>query len=85
MSGYFWRQVGPNRFEQAMAVRPTRFAGIGYANFGARHWQFVDMESPCASNPCGFSQVGPLYPTKAELLADAPRYCAEYGCAQASR
>lgn len=85
MSDYFWRQVGPNTFERAVAVRPTRFAGVGYVEFGAGRWQFVDLESPLASNPCGFSQVGPIYPTKAELLADANRYCTEYGCAQASR
>ncbi len=52
--------------------RKTRYHEMLYAQFGPEHWQCVTSED--------LSQVGPIYPTKAELLRNLDRYCAQYGC-----
>jgi len=38
----------------------------------------VDLTSPLASNPTGYSNTGAIYASKAELLADAERFCSEF-------
>jgi hypothetical protein len=53
-------------------VHRTRFYGLGFVNFGSGHWQFIDLHGRKPEDwP---SQVGPLYRTKAELLADLTAY-----------
>lgn len=49
----------------------TRYKELDYVNNGD-HWRFVDTSSG--------STVGPLYKTKAELLADMDRYAHNFGC-----
>jgi hypothetical protein len=51
-----------------MKIHKTRFAGMGYAKVG-NVWRFVVD---------GDAVVGPQYASKAELLADLPRYASEY-------
>jgi hypothetical protein len=54
----------------------TRFLELGYHNWGPGHWRFLDLSDP-DGRP---ADVGPVYPTRAELLADLQRYAAERGC-----
>ena len=57
-----------------MAVK-TRFAELSYEKQGNGNWRIIALETGAA--------VGPQYPTRMELLADLPRYAADYGCAEA--
>ncbi len=53
-------------------VHSTQFAGLGYANTnpaGAACWRVIDLHESGR-----VAAVGPLYSSKAELLADLPRY-----------
>lgn len=52
-------------------ISDTRFVGLGYSNYGPKHWQFVDRD--------GDAQIGPIYPTKAELLADVENFARDRG------
>jgi hypothetical protein len=51
--------------------RPTRFTELGYTNY-CGIWRIVAMDT--------VNVVGPIYQSKAELLADLPRYARDYGC-----
>ncbi len=54
-------------------IRETRYPELGYANcYGPRCWRIVDRSTNRV--------VGPIYKTKAELLADLDRYAAVFGC-----
>jgi hypothetical protein len=53
-------------------MTPTRFAELGYRKDSSRLWRIYALDGPAA--------VGPLYRTKAELLADLERFAREYGC-----
>lgn len=44
----------------------VRYSEIELDQFAARHWQYIDAESR--------KQVGPIYKTKTEALADLERY-----------
>lgn len=57
-----------NRFN----YRHTRFKELGYANFGPGHWQFVDLTSTKIDG--SWAQIGAIYPTRLELLADVDRF-----------
>jgi hypothetical protein len=46
--------------------RRTRFEGLNYFSHGPGYWQFVDGVT--------HAPIGPVYPTKGELLADAHRF-----------
>ena len=72
-----WVSLGDNRKGREM-IHATSFKGLGYANYGRRHWQVVDLSSGTPS------QVGPIYATKAELLSCLPAYAAEFGAVRAS-
>ena len=50
-------------------TRHTKVTGIYYRKFWRDHWQHVDMNDP--GKP---AQVGPVYRTRAELLADHDDY-----------
>jgi hypothetical protein len=50
-------------------ARPTRFIELGYAQHARNLWRFIDMETGAA--------IGPLYPTKTELLADVGTFYVE--------
>lgn len=52
-------------------ISNTRFVGLGYSNYGPQHWQFVDRD--------GDAQIGPIFPTKAELLANVENFARERG------
>lgn len=56
-------------------IYKTRFetatGSLGYAHLAPSTWQFVWTEGACSN------QVGPIYATRAELLADLNRYAAE--------
>ena len=54
-----------------MANRPTRYPELSYVTY-CRIWRIV-------ANDTG-NVVGPVYNSKAELLADLSRYAADYGC-----
>jgi len=58
----------------------TRFSEGGqcllYAKVDKRTWSFFHMDTATDKNP---ARVGPLYASKAELLADAERYGREFG------
>lgn len=49
----------------------TRFPELSYERIDPRCWRFVDADG---------SEIGPMYPTKAELLADLDRFATHYGC-----
>ena len=49
----------------------TRYPELGYVH-SVGCWRIVDMSTG--------DVVGPLYKTRAELLADLPRYAALFGC-----
>jgi hypothetical protein len=51
--------------------RPTRFSNLDYCKLDKKTWQFVDANTG--------QQIGPHYPTKEELLADAERFAEERG------
>ena len=53
-------------------VYPTRYSELGYTLIKPGCWQFVTMDTE--------QQVGVHYASRAELLADLPRYAAFYGC-----
>jgi hypothetical protein len=57
-----------------MSNRPTRFAELQYTTY-CGIWRIVDAETG--------NTVGPVYKTKAELLADLERYAKEFGCTNA--
>lgn len=67
-----------NRFPDA---RPTRWRELGYMMLAPRCWRIVDLEqtkyNACRHNTP--SCVGPVYLTKAELLADLTRYATDFG------
>ena len=54
-----------------METRHTAETGIEYRKFGKNHFQHVD------TNDGRNTQVGPVYHSKAELLADHERYLIE--------
>ena len=56
----------PARLEPAPTFTKVRYPEIELGRFGARHWQYVDAD--------GRGQVGPIYATKLEALADLERY-----------
>ena len=60
-------------YETKYVVHPTRFELMGFCNFAPSHWQFVDLSDG------KIAQVGPIYRSKAELLADCERYCTQFG------
>jgi hypothetical protein len=53
--------------------RPTRFPDLGYTTYGGI-WRIVATDTNAV--------VGPIYKTKAELLADLARYAKDYGCTE---
>lgn len=57
-------------------VRPTRYKELGYMEWGG-DWRILDLTS---GDP---AVVGPVYRTRAELLADLDRYAGFFGCADA--
>ena len=60
-------------------ISKTRFAGLGFANInpaGAAVWRVIDLHDAGRE-----AVVGPIYKTKAELLADLDRYAASWGYA----
>ena len=58
-------------------VSRTRFPELGYQHRGD-HWRILDLTG--GVRPDDAPGVGPLYPTRAELLADLDRYAAAFGC-----
>jgi hypothetical protein len=66
-----------NNFIDTVAdtIHKTRFPELGYVHDGPALWRIVDLTD---ARP---SRIGPLYPSRAELLADLQRYAEQYGCA----
>ena len=59
------------------AVQRTRFPELAYQHRGD-HWRILNMHDvPAGTEPSG---IGPLYPTRAALVADLERYAAVFGC-----
>ena len=56
----------------------TRYAELGYRRGGPTLWRIYCTQSEGA-------EVGPLYRSKAELLADLGNFAAEFGCADATK
>ncbi len=54
------------------APRPTRYKELGYKQLDRGLWRILTTEDGAA--------VGPLYRSRAELLADLDRYADAYGC-----
>lgn len=52
--------------------RPTRFDGLQYTTFGPRDWRFCMDNDP-------YQTIGPIYQSKAELLADMAAFAAVRG------
>lgn len=59
-------------------ARPTRYKELGYMEQDKGLWRLVAMPTPGLDDD--YAVVGPQYKTKAELMADLPRYAREYGC-----
>jgi hypothetical protein len=58
----------------------TRFPGLMYTCDSDRVWRIVDVRSGGFDLTTGFGgRVGPIYRTRAELLADLERFAAEFG------
>ena len=60
-------------------MTPTRFElpdgqKLAFDKFGPYHWQFIHIDIDKTK-----SQIGPIYKTKSELLADLGRYATEFG------
>lgn len=55
-------------------IHRTRYPELGYQQVDTNLWRFVDMTT------IGNANIGGGYPTRAELLADLPRYAYEFGC-----
>ena len=51
-----------------MKTRYTKETGIEIMKIADNHWQHIDTNCGC------HSQVGPIYKTKAEILADHELY-----------
>ena len=51
-----------------MKTRHTKKTGVEFVKIADNHWQHID------TNDKRFAQVGPIYKTKMELLADHERY-----------
>ena len=66
-------------------ARPTRYKGLGYMKLAPSNWRLVDLEQTAYNNRCSSpnmntpSCVGPIYKTKAELLADLHRFATDFG------
>ncbi len=61
-------------------IHSTQYAGLGYANTnpaGVALWRVIDKHDVPEGGREGV--VGPQYKSKAELLADLPRYAATWG------
>jgi hypothetical protein len=58
-----------------MTIRDTRFPELGYARPLKEVWRVIDKSTGCG--------VGPLYKTRAELLADLDRFAVVFGCSPA--
>lgn len=54
---------------QWLTFHHTRFAELKYAQISRQEWSFFATDTE--------SRVGPIYRTKAELLADLTRYAKE--------
>ncbi len=67
MSEVEMKQLGPDTWRFGPKFRPTRFAVLKFYSWGG-DWRFADA--------CGHT-IGPIYATKAELLADVDRFYAE--------
>jgi hypothetical protein len=52
---------------------PTRIEPLALAKFSANHWQYVDTTDNRRA------QVGPIYRTKTEALADLENYAIRGG------
>jgi len=52
---------------------PVRVSPLGLTNLGRGNWQYVDTSGP---RPL---QVGPIYKSKGEALADLDRYAIDGG------
>lgn len=52
-------------------IRKTRYPEFGFEQYSPRLWRIVVLPDGCV--------VGPLYASKAELLADLSRYARDYG------
>lgn len=57
-------------------MNKTRYKELAYEDQGPQVWRFIDTSTNRA--------VGPIYATRAELLADLPRYANQFGCEAAS-
>lgn len=53
---------------------PVRVAPLGLTHLGGGLWQYVDT-----SEPGRVSQVGPIYKSKGEALADLDRHARDSG------
>lgn len=65
-----------NGFNQ-IKINQTQYAGLGYANTnpaGKALWRVIDLHDAGRA-----AAVGPLYASKAELLADLARYATTWG------
>lgn len=59
-----------------ITVHATRHKGLGYGNTnpaGKPCWRVIDISDE------RYASVGPIYASKAELLADFDRYAATWG------
>jgi hypothetical protein len=57
----------------APTIHPTRYPELGYCNWRRGDWRFHAMDAEDAYK----GQIGPIYLTRAELLADLPRFARE--------
>ncbi len=53
---------------------PTRFPELNYRKNAPAEWRIIDCETG--------SEIGPIYPTKAELFGDLGRYAQDFGCVE---
>ena len=58
-----------NQRRDEMTVYTTCFDPIGYTKIAPGYWSFIAQDDAV--------QVGPRYHSKAELLADLPRYASD--------
>lgn len=61
-------------------ITPTRYKELGYRRDGIYLWRIYDITTPRRE-----AAIGPLYRTKAELLADLDRFGAAFGAEGASK
>lgn len=71
---FMYEQDTPGPDSTKYKINKTRFAGLGYWNQERGLWRVCDIHESVLNSQGVPRTVGPLYASKAELMADLARY-----------